>query len=125
MDIKGPDLNKFDSGGRVTTLNGAQKIARNLETILLTPKGSRVNLPEFGSNLYLLQFEPFSSIMQDLLVIYIKEAIEMSEPRVQILNISVDTSNLVDKVIACTIDFAVKESTIAGSFRYDFRSVRV
>jgi len=64
-------------------------IAESIQTILSTPLGSRVMLPEFGSNLHLL----IDKKVDDEWIIdfrrYVTDAIEKNEPRVILSKIDI------------------------------------
>lgn len=54
----------------------------SIYSILITPYGSRIMRPDFGSALKELVFEPNDDILEAEAKIYLKEAIEKWEPRV-------------------------------------------
>ncbi len=68
-------------------------IAESIQTILSTPLGSRVMLPEFGSNLHLL----IDKKVDDEWIIdfrrYVTDAIEKNEPRVILSKIDIKDIN--------------------------------
>ena len=64
-------------------LEDTDLIKDNILQILLTNPGERVRLPEFGSRLRELVFEPNDAILEGLAKIYIKEAIERWEDRIE------------------------------------------
>lgn len=64
-------------------------IRDSLLTILLTKKGQRLFVPDFGSNLWRVIFEPNDSVTSSLAREYIVSAIQQWEPRVIIRNVSV------------------------------------
>ena len=75
-------------------------IAESIQTILSTPLGSRVMLPEFGSNLHLL----IDKKVDDEWIIdfrrYVTDAIEKNEPRVILSKIDIkDINAITGKVI--------------------------
>ena len=52
---------KFSEAGRVNSVSvskGVQKVNQSIHSIVTTRKGERIFMPEFGSNLRLLVFEP-------------------------------------------------------------------
>jgi len=56
--------------------------------LLSTRPGERRMLPEFGSRLMDLVFEPADAQTQSLAKVYIQDALEKWEPRIQVLGIS-------------------------------------
>lgn len=59
-------------------------IENSIKRILLTPIGSRVLEPEFGSNLYLLVDRRVDKEWMLLFIRYVHEAIKKWEPRVKL-----------------------------------------
>lgn len=58
----------------------------SIVNILLTPIGTRIMIPEFGSRVPELVFEPNDDLLQAQARIYIFEAIQKWEPRVRLLS---------------------------------------
>lgn len=56
-------------------------------TILMTKKGQRFFVPDFGSRLWEVLFEPNTTVTQVLAERYIKEALTTWEPRVEVLRV--------------------------------------
>lgn len=80
----GPDMTRMGDSKKVQSVGGEEKIAYNIRNAVLTPKGSRPNLPEYGSRLHLLQFSLITQPMLDLIHYYIYEAIQNSVPNVNV-----------------------------------------
>lgn len=75
--------------GFFTPVFGKDSIRNSLVVILLTRLGERVHLPEFGSRLWELVFEPVDAVFEHLANEYVFEAIERWEPRVEIISTAV------------------------------------
>lgn len=75
------------SNGRVNVSSGTDKINQSIRHILSTRVGERFFLPEFGSRLHELIFEPNDYILEDMLIYYVKDALTKWEPRVKILQV--------------------------------------
>jgi len=69
--------------GYFHSYSDAELIKQNILQILLTRPGERVMLPEFGSYLKNLVFEPNDAVLEGLAKIYVKEALEKWEDRVE------------------------------------------
>ncbi len=50
----------FDGSGRTAQCGDADHLAQDIETLLFTRPGERVNLPDFGSGLFQMLFAPNS-----------------------------------------------------------------
>lgn len=77
-----------DSCGYFSTVGSTEVIRSSIRNILFTRVGERVMLPEFGSRLLELVFEPNDSILLSLARLYISESINQWEPRVELLSIN-------------------------------------
>lgn len=65
-------------------------VRKSIYQILGTRLGSRVMVPEFGSRLYELLFEPIDEITTALARVYTIEAIEKWEPRVDLNEVAIN-----------------------------------
>lgn len=98
---------------------GYPKIKENLEIIkdsikqiLLTRKGERIMLRNFGSNLHKLIFEPNDELLGKLVRVEVEEAIREWEPRIEVLN--VETSRQ-EHEVRIGITFRVLKDGTVGS----------
>jgi phage baseplate assembly protein W len=66
------------------------EIKSNLIHLLLTRKGSRYYLPDFGSNLYQYVFEPLDDIVIGKIEDEINDAVERYIPNLKISNIIIE-----------------------------------
>ena len=64
-------------------------IYSSLYNILNTRKGERVNLPEFGTRLHTLLFEPLDGVTRKLAENLITEDIQRWERRIKLLDVKV------------------------------------
>jgi phage baseplate assembly protein W len=82
--------------GKYLTLSqtAEDEIRNNLVHLLLTRRGSRYYLPDFGSRLYEYIFEPMDSLTFDNIESEIRQSCEKYIPNLKISNISItDASN--------------------------------
>lgn len=86
--MHGVDLrDAYEDTKKTKRIEGLEKLGENLRTALLTPLGSRPNLPTFGSKLHYLQFELISEVFLDLVTLYIQECVTASVPQVSIVGL--------------------------------------
>jgi phage baseplate assembly protein W len=71
------------------TLENEYAVFQALDNLLLTSPGERLFLPEFGSRLQELLFDPIDEITALEIEHYIIEAIKRWEPRVELISSSV------------------------------------
>lgn len=94
--MRGADLDRTDEiTKKVRTISGIEKLRSNIENALLTPLGSRPNLPDYGSRLHELKFEFITDALIDLSGLFIQECVIASVPEVAIVDIEFyrDTQN--------------------------------
>lgn len=77
------DVNAFTPLQNVLTTD-LNSVYQSISMILSTPKNTRLFLPEFGSELEAILFEPMDDITSNKLFDYVIEAIERWEPRVKL-----------------------------------------
>lgn len=83
---------KKTSKGLLSSLKGLDKIRANLMCILLTNPGERCMLPDFGTPLRSLIFEPNDEVLAEKAKDVIISSIKIWEPRVVINAIDVSAS---------------------------------
>lgn len=106
--------------------SGPAAIGESIKMILDTPKGSRVNNNEFGSDVRNLIFEPNDTILTSLLYYAVATAVQRWERRITIVDVAFFTPadengqainpNLINIVIKYIINATHQE----GSYVYPF-----
>ena len=71
-----------------------EEIKSSLIHLLLTRKGSRYFMPNFGTRLYEYIFEPLDSPTFDQIETEIKESVEAYIPNLQITSIKIEAANI-------------------------------
>lgn len=79
----------LDVRGRFGLARHERDIEQAISMILLTPKGQRVMRPEFGCQIHDLIFAPNDSTTAGLADYYVREALAMWEPRIEVLNVRI------------------------------------
>lgn len=101
-----------------------KEIRANLIHLLLTRKGSRYYLPDFGTNLYQYIFEPLDDIVIGKIEDEINEAVEKYIPNLKIDKINIQTFyndiNFVDDqkmqhTVKVNIDYTINSRTFEAS----------
>ena len=78
---------RLDSRGRIELVHQEQDVEEAIRLILMTRKGERPMRPEFGSDLFSLQFAPNDAGTAGLARRYVREALARWEPRIDTLDI--------------------------------------
>lgn len=98
-----------NTGGLVLN-TGSDRLHQSIFYILSTIPGERFFLPEFGSKLYLLIFEPNDYILRDMIQVYVKEALARWEPRITVLSVEVQEED--ENVVPVSISFRIKATNM-------------
>ncbi|MBI5788695.1 MAG: GPW/gp25 family protein [Candidatus Schekmanbacteria bacterium] len=112
-------------GGTETSVAVSEKyehINESLQQILATSPGERVMLPEFGSRLRELLFEPNNAVLKTLARVYVIDAIKRWEKRVTVKEVYVDDSpqNLEQGLINIHIGYEVIKDQVRGNMVFPF-----
>lgn len=96
-----------------------QSVEESIWIILRTEIGERVYRPTFGSRLSELMFAPLNTQTLLLLRLYVEEALEMWEPRIQVQSVLTDPDPVRGRV-DITITYRLKASHDLRSLVYPF-----
>ena len=106
--------------GQVNSNTGVDRINQSISMILGTRLGERMFLSDFGSKLHLLLFERNTYILQDLLNIYIREALSTWEPRIEVMQVTVPNEISEDNIVPVTITYKISNSNRVVNYVYPF-----
>lgn len=81
---------RLDSRGRIELVHQEQDVEEAIRMILMTNKGERPMRPEFGSELFRLQFAPNDAGTAGLAARYVQEALLFWEPRIDDVQVQAD-----------------------------------
>jgi phage baseplate assembly protein W len=88
----------------------AQQIKSDLIHLLLTRKGSRYFLPDFGTRLYEFLFEPFDGLTFDAIQSDIRDAVQQFMPNLLLNQITITPADPMEEV-----DTMLGENTVGTS----------
>lgn len=106
--------------GRAVTVGGLDNIKQALLRLLSTEQGSRFFLPEYGSRLQDLVFEPNDEVLQASIRLSVSEAIETWEGRVRFIDVAFQADDKKPDLLNCTVSYTVLASNSVDSFVYPF-----
>jgi phage baseplate assembly protein W len=112
-----------DTTGRLAKLATASdeiSVRQSIEIILSTGKGERVMRPDFGSNLNRLLFAPNNGATQALAMFEVDEALRMWEPRIDMLDVSVQTGGTNGEQLLINIHYRVRSTDNRFNLVYPF-----
>lgn len=104
--------------GKRTLTNDRALVEQSIKIILDTPRGHRFMLPEFGSRLGELIFEPNDDVLEDLISYFIYEAITTWEKRVQYIKTEFHRPD--PDTLHCEVFYRILQSNEINSFIYPF-----
>ena len=87
--------------------NRNEKISSQIAHILLTPKGSRIRMPEFGTDLIKSIFSPNDEVSWDDVKEEIIKSVKMYLPEVLITDINIIKDENNDNVIYIGVNYSV------------------
>ena len=99
-----------DAQGNLKKVINIESVKTSIDNILRTYRGERVFLPQFGSALRDMLFEPINDHLADRLANQVKNSIEIWDNRVGVVAVDskIDTDN---NYIIITIKFMIKSYT--------------
>ncbi|MFQ5647266.1 MAG: GPW/gp25 family protein [bacterium] len=97
-------------------------INESIRQILGTSPGERVMLPEFGSRLKELVFEPNNTVLKALAKVFVVDALSEWEKRivVQDVQIAEDPDSIDNGLFAIQISYVVIKNQVAGNLIFPF-----
>lgn len=105
--------------GGIQLCSVARSVEESIWIILRTDLGERVYRPTFGSRLSELTFAPLNSQTLLLLRLFVREALEMWEPRIVLEDVLTDPDPVRGRV-DITIHYRLKDSYDGRSLVYPF-----
>jgi hypothetical protein len=105
-------------GVKMTEKN--EDINRSLEILLTTRVGERIMQPKFGCNMEEMVFEPLSTTVKTIMKDKIKTAILYFEPRIDVADISMNTTNELKGEILIEIEYIVRATNNRFNFVFPY-----
>lgn len=85
--------------GRLTQDTDVSAIKNSIKNTLLTRKGSVPGIPEYGSDLELINFSQMDYLTKELAKRYVRESLSKFEPRINIESIEVKNEEAFNRVL--------------------------
>lgn len=112
---------EFNHKNRSTVMTaGELDIQKSLEILLSTRLGERVMLPKYGCNLEELLFEPLDLTLKTYIKDLVKTAILYHEPRIDVINISIDSTNELQGEVLINIEYMIRITNSRGNMVFPF-----
>lgn len=97
-----------------------QDIKESIEIILSTRLGERIMKPEFGCNMDELLFAPIDLSLTTYISDLIKTAILYFEPRIDLNNVRINTSDELEGVVLVELDYTIRTTNSRRNLVYPF-----
>lgn len=121
---KGPSFpyNLSQSGGLSYTEDIA-RINQSLFILFETPKGSRLMMPEFGSDIRKYRFDPLDRVLMERLRYTITEDIKRWEPRISLSSIEflADDQAIDNSTLYISITYRIINTSVSANYVYPYK----
>jgi len=101
------------------------RINQSLSILFSTPKGSRLMLPDFGSDIYKYRFDPLDRVLMEKLRYTITEDIRRWEPRIRLNSVEFLTDDhfIENSTLYISIYYSILNTPVTGNYVYPYRLV--
>jgi phage baseplate assembly protein W len=106
--------------GRLAFAGGEEKIRQSIWLILSTSPGERQMRPEFGCPIHDLVFQPNTAALRGLVQQQVREALTRWEPRVDVLDVRVETPPEERNHLLIRVDYRVRSNNAFYNLVYPF-----
>lgn len=113
-----PTFNTALQGVEMTEKN--DDIQRSLQILLTTATGERVMQPKYGCNMDEMVFESLSTATKTIIKDKIKTAILYFEPRIDVTDIAMNTTNEAEGEILIEIEYVIRATNTRFNFVFPY-----
>lgn len=121
---RGPSFpyNISNTGGLKYT-EDIDRINQSLFILFETPKGSRLMMPAFGSDLYKYKFDPLDRVLMERIRYTITEDIKRWEPRISLISIEFLTDHIAidNSILYVSISYRIINTDVLGNYVYPYK----
>jgi phage baseplate assembly protein W len=115
---------KTPFGNQLGKLNNEKAVNQALKNLIMTNLGERLFQPYIGSNVYASLFENNTTETLSTLQFYIQNTIENNEPRINLINVSVENNPSNENEIAITLIYNLINNPETINFSFLLKRVR-
>ena len=108
------------ANGRLQYVAGSAEIRQSIFMILSTAAGERQMLPEFGCGVHDLVFEANTAALHGLVQDKVKTALASGEPRIDVLDVRVESPPDQGNLLLIHIDYSVRSNNAFYNLVYPF-----
>jgi hypothetical protein len=111
---------RINARGGIELARREQDVDESILIILSTPIGQRRMRPTFGCAIHDLAFSPNNPTTHGLIRHHVLEALELWEPRIEVLNVGVDADVDEPALMLIEIDYALRATNDRRNLVYPF-----
>ena len=104
----------------VETISDVEDINSSLHILLSTRLGERVMQPKYGCNLDMMLFEAMNTTLETYVGNLVENAILDYEPRIDLEDVSIDTSRENEGVLLIEIEYRIRSTNARNNYVYPF-----
>lgn len=111
------------STGGLSYKEGISRINQSLFILFETPKGSRLMMPEFGSNLHKYRFDPLDTVLMEKIRYTITEDVKRWEPRIALTTIEFlsDEHDIDHSILYVSISYRIINTPVSANYVYPYK----
>ena len=106
--------------GAIALATGERDIEQSIRIILGTMIGERVMRPEFGCRIHELVFAPHNAATEGLAELYVREALDRWEPRIEVTTVAATDDQAQDGTMLIEVKYHVRDTYHERSIVYPF-----
>jgi uncharacterized protein len=111
---------RISPGGGFAFSVGEQSVEEAIWILLSTARGERQMLPRFGCGIHDLVFAPNNPALHGNVAHLVKEALREWEPRIDVLDISVESPPGEENKLLIRVDYRIRSNNAFGNLVYPF-----
>lgn len=109
-----------DTTGRLLYVSDEEAVSQSIEVILGTAPGERQMRPEFGCGIHELVGETNTAALRGMVREKVREALIRWEPRIDVLDVLVESPDVYKNRIDIRIDYRVRSNNALFNLVYPF-----
>lgn len=109
--------------GSFDLVSGTEELERSMTVVLSTAPGERAFRPTFGCRIWELMFEPVNTSTMGLIEMYVTEALELWEPRVDIDSVVVVPDDDVQGAVRVFVEYTVRQTNDQRNLVFPFYTI--
>ena len=106
--------------GRFAMVEANEDIRQSVYIILMTRKGERMMLPEFGSRIHDYVFDLPDQAAENLIVTEVIDALTLWEPRIIDIEVTLDNSLIANGKVIFNVSYTVRDTNNPNNLVFPF-----